>query len=151
MATVLGVPTVVFVVCGWSAIFGHIFLTRLRPGWHVIAIGGSRRSAYNTGIAVRRTVAMCYVAGGVLTSDRRHLLRARLATAGGDIGVGLEVTGADRRVLGGISLGGGKGSVIQGAGGNADRAADHQRPDHDGRCPAASTAWCWRRSSSWPR
>ena len=70
----LGVPTVVFVYA-LVAIFGHIFLTRLRPGWHVIAIGGSRRSAYNTGIAVRRTVALCYVACGVLTAIGGTLLR----------------------------------------------------------------------------
>ena len=50
------------------AIFGHVFLTRLRPGWHITAIGGSRRSAYNSGIAVRRTIASCYVASGVLTA-----------------------------------------------------------------------------------
>ncbi len=108
----LGVPTVVFVYA-LMAIFGHIFLTRLRPGWHVIAIGGSRRSAYNTGIPVRRTVALCYVAGGVLTSVAGIFFASRLATAGGDIGVSLEVTVLTACVLGGISLGGGKGSVTK--------------------------------------
>src|SRR5271170_384109 len=55
----LGVPAValVYIVV---AVFGHVFLTRLRPGWHVTAIGGSRRSAYNSGIPVRRTIALCY-------------------------------------------------------------------------------------------
>ncbi|MCC2105617.1 MAG: ABC transporter permease, partial [Hyphomicrobiales bacterium] len=54
---VLGVPSVAvaYIVV---AIFGHLFLTRLRPGWHITAIGGSRRSAYNSGIAVRRTIAL---------------------------------------------------------------------------------------------
>jgi len=108
----LGIPTVVFAYA-LVAIFGHIFLTRLRPGWHVIAIGGSRRSAYNTGIPVRRTVALCYVAGGVLTSVGGIFFASRLATAGGDIGVGLEVTVLTACVLGGISLGGGKGSVTK--------------------------------------
>jgi ribose transport system permease protein len=108
----LGVPTVVFVYA-LVAVFGHIFLTRLRPGWHVIAIGGSRRSAYNTGIPVRRTVALCYVAGGVLTSIGGIFFASRLATAGGDIGVSLEVTVLTACVLGGISLGGGKGSVMK--------------------------------------
>jgi ribose transport system permease protein len=108
----LGVPTVVYVYA-LVAIFGHIFLTRLRPGWHVIAIGGSRRSAYNTGIPVRRTVALCYVAGGVLTSVGGIFFASRLATAGGDIGVSLEVTVLTACVLGGISLGGGKGSVVK--------------------------------------
>src|SRR5262245_44448686 len=107
-----GVPTVVWAYAV-VAIFGHIFLTRLRPGWHVIAIGGSRRSAYNTGIPVRRTVALCYVAGGVLTAIGGIFFASRLATAGGDIGVSLEVTVLTACVLGGISLGGGKGSVMK--------------------------------------
>jgi ribose transport system permease protein len=108
----LGAPTVVYVYAV-VAIFGHIFLTRLRPGWHVTAIGGSRRSAYNTGIAVRRTVALCYVTSGVLTAVGGIFFASRLATAGGDIGVSLEITVLTAAVLGGISLGGGKGSVMK--------------------------------------
>ena len=61
------------------AIFGHVFLTRLRPGWHITAIGGSRRSAYNSGIPVRRTIALCYVASGVLTAIGALFFAARLA------------------------------------------------------------------------
>ncbi|HSC01009.1 MAG TPA: ABC transporter permease, partial [Burkholderiaceae bacterium] len=106
------VPTVVLAYAA-VALFGHVFLTRLRPGWHVIAIGGSRRSAYNTGIPVRRTVALCYVACGVLTAIGGTFFASRLATAGGDIGVGLEVTVLTACVLGGISLGGGRGSVTK--------------------------------------
>ena len=58
-------------------------MTRLRPGWHITAIGGSRRSAYNSGIPVRRTIALCYVASGVLTAIGALLLRlaARHASA----------------------------------------------------------------------
>ncbi len=108
----LGVPSVVWVYAA-VAIFGHVFLTRLRPGWHVTAIGGSRRSAFNTGIPVRRTVALCYVACGALTAIGGIFFAARLATVGGDIGVGLEVTALTAAVLGGISLGGGKGSVAK--------------------------------------
>jgi len=110
--TWFGVPAVVWFYAA-VAIFGHIFLTRLRAGWHITAIGGSRRSAYNTGIAVRRTVASCYVVSGVLTSMGGIFFASRLATAGGDIGVGLEVTVLTAAVLGGISLGGGKGSVAK--------------------------------------
>ncbi|WP_396434645.1 ABC transporter permease [Limnohabitans sp.] len=107
-----GVPTVVWCYA-LVAVFGHIFLTRLRPGWHITAIGGSRRSAYNTGIAVRRTVALTYVASGVLTAVGGVFFASRLATAGGDIGVGLEVLVLTAAVIGGISLGGGKGSVMK--------------------------------------
>lgn len=108
----VGIPVVVYVYAA-IAIMGHILLTRLRPGWHITAIGGSRRSAYNSGIAVRRTVTMCYVSSGVLTAIGGIFFASRLATAGGDIGVGLEVTVLTAAVLGGISLGGGKGSVMK--------------------------------------
>lgn len=107
-----GIPVVVYVYAT-IAIMGHILMTRLRPGWHITAIGGSRRSAYNSGIAVRRTVTMCYVSSGVLTAIGGIFFASRLATAGGDIGVGLEVTVLTAAVLGGISLGGGKGSVMK--------------------------------------
>ncbi|NEW92561.1 SMP-30/gluconolactonase/LRE family protein [Rhodopseudomonas sp. BR0M22] len=109
---VFGIPSValLYVVV---AIFGHIFLTRLRPGWHITAIGGSRRSAYNSGIPVRRTIALCYVASGALTAIGALFFAARLGTVGGDVGVGLEVTVLTATVLGGITLGGGKGSVAK--------------------------------------
>jgi ribose transport system permease protein len=109
---ILGVPSVALVYL-LIAVFGHIFMTRLRPGWHITAIGGSRRSAYNSGIAVRRTIALCYVASGALTAVGALFFAARLGTVGGDIGVGLEVLVLTATVLGGITLGGGKGSVTK--------------------------------------
>lgn len=110
--SVLGVPSVAYVFAA-IAIYGHVFLTRLRPGWHINAIGGSRRSAYNSGISVRKTVALCYVGCGGLTALGATFFASRLGSAGGDIGVGLEVTVLTAAVLGGISLGGGKGSVTK--------------------------------------
>ena len=111
---VFGIPSVALLYLV-VAIFGHVFMTRLRPGWHITAIGGSRRSAYNSGIPVRRTIALCYVASGVLTSIGALFFAARLGTVGGDIGVGLEVLVLTATVLGGITLGGGKGSVTKSA------------------------------------
>ena len=110
--TIVGVPTVA-AICIAVAIFGHIFLTRLRWGWHIIAIGGSRRSAFNSGIAVRRTVAFCYVAAGVLTSIGALCFASRLSTVGGDVGAGWEVTALTAAVVGGIRLGGGNGSATK--------------------------------------
>jgi ribose transport system permease protein len=111
---VFGVPSIAIVYLA-VAVFGHIFLTRLRPGWHITAIGGSRRSAYNSGIPVRRTIALCYVACGALTGVGALFFAARLGTVGGDIGVGLEVIVLTATVLGGITLGGGRGSVTKSA------------------------------------
>ena len=64
-----------------AAIGGHVMLTRLRVGWHIMAIGGSRRSAYNAGIAVRRTVALSYVACGMLTAVASRLAKKQPASA----------------------------------------------------------------------
>jgi ribose transport system permease protein len=111
---VLGIPSVAIVYLA-IAVFGHIFMTRLRPGWHITAIGGSRRSAYNSGIAVPRTIALCYVACGALTAIGALFFAARLGTVVGDIGVGLEIIVLTATVLGGITLGGGKGSVTKAA------------------------------------
>lgn len=108
----LGLPVV-----GWvyavAAGAGHLMLTRLRWGWHLMAIGGSRRSAYNCGIAVRRTVALSYVGSGLLSAVGGCFFASRLATAGADIGVGMEVLVLTAAVLGGIGLGGGRGSVTK--------------------------------------
>nr|WP_218628140.1 SMP-30/gluconolactonase/LRE family protein [Variovorax sp. dw_954] len=108
----LGLPTVAWFYA-FVAVAGHIMLTRLRVGWHIMAIGGSRRSAYNGGIAVRRTVFLCYVGCGVLSGAAGCFFASRLATAGADIGIGMEVLVLTAAVIGGISLGGGRGSVTK--------------------------------------
>ena len=75
----------------------------MRPGWRLIAVGGARRSAYNAGIKVRRTVFFAYVWSGVLCSLAGFLFAARLGSTGADTGVGLEVAALTAAVLGGNS------------------------------------------------
>lgn len=93
------------------ALLGHVTLTRLRYGWHVAAIGGGRRAAHNAGLSVRGNVASTYLFAGALTGLSAAFFAARLASVGADIGIGMEITVLTAAVLGGISLGGGKGSV----------------------------------------
>lgn len=103
------------VVAAFVCFAGHVTLTRLRLGWHIQAIGGARRSAYNAGISVARTVCTTYVLSGMLAAIAGTLYASRLGAAGSDTGVGLEVAALTAAVLGGISLGGGRGSVVKGA------------------------------------
>lgn len=102
-----------FVVLGVVAITAHIAFTRSGPGWRLLAIGGSRRSAYNMGLPVRRLVCSAYVISGMLVGMAGILYAARLSGSGSDTGVGLEVMALTAAILGGNSLGGGRGSVVK--------------------------------------
>jgi ribose transport system permease protein len=112
MGSILGFPFS-FVVLVVLALIGHILLTRSRPGWRAMAIGGSRRSAHNIGISVRRTVCATYVISGMLCGLGGLLYAARLGGAGTDTGMGLEIAALTAVVLGGNSLGGGRGSIAK--------------------------------------
>ncbi|HVT50382.1 MAG TPA: hypothetical protein VHE77_02365, partial [Dongiaceae bacterium] len=95
------------------AIIAHVVITRSRPGWHMLAVGGSRRSAYNAGIRVKRTVFMTYVISGLCCGLAGFLIACRLSGAGPGTGVGLEISALTACVVGGNSLGGGRGSIAK--------------------------------------
>jgi ribose transport system permease protein len=108
--SVLGVPFS-FVVLATVAIAAHVVLSRLRIGWRIVSVGGSRRAAYNAGIPVRATVCLTYVVSGVLTSLAGTMYASRLSGAGPDTGLGLELSAVTAAIIGGNSIGGGRGSV----------------------------------------
>lgn len=100
-----------FLIFAVIAALVHITLSRLRPGWRLRAVGGARKSAYNAGIDVKRIVCMAYVSSGILTAIAAFIFAARLGSTGADTGIGLEIQVLTAVVLGGVSLGGGRGSV----------------------------------------
>ncbi len=96
------------------AVVAHVAVTRSRPGWHIQAVGGSRRSAFNAGIRVKRTVFMTYVVSGLCCGLAGFLIACRLSGAGPGTGAGLEIMALTAAVVGGNSLGGGRGSIAKG-------------------------------------
>ena len=96
------------------AVIAHIALTRSRPGLHMLAVGGSRRSAHNSGIRVRETVFMSYVISGICSGIAGFLIACRLSGAGPGTGLNLEILALTAAVVGGNSLGGGRGSIAKG-------------------------------------
>lgn len=109
--TVLGVPSS-FLIFALIAVAWHVVLSRMRPGWRLRAVGGARRSAHNAGIHVRQVVCLSYVWSGILTAVAAFLFSARLGSTGADTGIGMEISVLTAVVLGGTSLGGGRGSVF---------------------------------------
>jgi ribose transport system permease protein len=109
---VFGVPFS-FIVTAVIAIVWHVVLSRMRPGWRLMAVGGARRSAHNAGISVRRTICNAYIWSSVLCCLAGFFNAARLGSTGSDTGVGMEITALTAVVLGGNSLGGGRGSVAK--------------------------------------
>lgn len=108
--SILGIPIslALLLVAGIST---HFLLTRMSLGWHIQAVGGSRRAAHNSGLRVSATIASCYVFSGLCAGMAGFLYSARTTNPGAEVGVGFEILALTAAILGGNSLGGGRGSA----------------------------------------
>lgn len=100
-----------FVTLVGALILGHIGLSRSRIGWHVTAVGASRKAARHAGIRVEHVLMLSYVLSGALCGIAGVFYAARLGSASARVGEGMEFTVLTAVVLGGISLQGGRGTV----------------------------------------
>ncbi|MCY4050625.1 MAG: SMP-30/gluconolactonase/LRE family protein [Gammaproteobacteria bacterium] len=110
----VGLIPVSFIFATAVLVIAHIFISRSRRGWHISAIGGSRRSAFNTGINVKKVVCSTYIISGACCGISGFLFGARLNGTGPGTGIGMEILVLTACVVGGISLGGGRGSIAKG-------------------------------------
>ena len=108
--SVLGLPvnaaTLILVL-----LVGHIFLSRSRYGWHLTAIGASRKAARHAGIRVERMLLATYMLSGVLCAAGGVFYAARQGSTDSTTGVCWEFQALTAVVLGGASLAGGRGTV----------------------------------------
>ncbi|WP_127128924.1 SMP-30/gluconolactonase/LRE family protein [Georgenia sp. SYP-B2076] len=93
----------------------HVVLTRSRWGWWLAAVGTDRRSARRNGISIGRVTFLTYVISGVLSASAGVFISARQGSTSASVGVGYEIVALTAVVLGGVSLGGGRGSAIRAA------------------------------------
>jgi rhamnose transport system permease protein len=94
-----------------AAIFG-IVLHFTPFGRSLYAIGANQEAALFAGMRVKRIKLLLFIVSGVVCSAAGILYTFRLSTAVQDNGVGLELSVVAIVLLGGVSIFGGKGSIL---------------------------------------
>ncbi len=102
-------PVVIFMVL---AILFHLVLRFTVYGKHTYAIGSNEDAARMSGINVARHKVMIYAIAGMLASIAAIVLSSKNLTAQAGMGVMYELDAIAMTVIGGVSLAGGRGSII---------------------------------------
>ena len=108
---IFGIPAPVLISV--ATLIASILLLRLTKfGRHVYAVGGNQEAARLSGIATDRVKLIAYVVCGLFASVGSIILTARVASGQPSLGTSLPLESVAAVVLGGVSLFGGRGSVI---------------------------------------
>lgn len=102
-------PVVIFVSL---AILFHLILRYTVYGKHTYAIGSHEAAARMAGINVRRHKVLVYAMAGLLTGIAAMVLSSKNLTAQAGMGMMYELDAIAMAVIGGISLQGGRGSIL---------------------------------------
>lgn len=112
----LSIPVCVIVMAlVWVAVY--YFTTRTRTGRNIFAVGGSERIAQLSAIRVRRTLVIAYTLSGFFAALAGLFLLARSGVGDPSAAEGLDFQSVVAVAVGGISLYGGRGSIIGTLGG----------------------------------
>ena len=108
---VLGIPFPMILVVLIS-IFTFILLKYTRYGRRITAIGGNSDVSFLAGISVEKYQVMNYTISGAIIALASLVLLSRLGSVLADMGGGYELRALAAAIIGGVSLYGGKGSVL---------------------------------------
>jgi ribose transport system permease protein len=112
-ARILGVPAPVLVL-GVVLVSAHVVLTRTPFGRHVYAVGHDPAAARRAGLPTGRVLFVVYVVSGFLAALGGAVAVAQLGAVSPTFGREREFAAVAAAVLGGVSLFGGRGSVLPG-------------------------------------
>ena len=101
-----------FLVAVVIVILGHVALVRTVFGRHVLALGANAESARLSGIRTRALTLVVFALSGLLASVAGVIQCSRLGASDPNAGIGFELQTIAAVVIGGTSLMGGRGSVI---------------------------------------
>ena len=102
-------PVVIFVSL---AILFHVILKYTVYGKHTYAIGSNEEAARMSGISVNRHKVMIYAIAGMLAGVSALVLSSKNLTAQAGMGLMYELDAIAMTVIGGVSLSGGRGSIV---------------------------------------
>jgi ribose transport system permease protein len=108
---VLGIPVPVIIAL-MVLLIAFIVLQYTRLGRRIYAVGGNEEAARLSGIQIGVVKVAAYVFSGVCAAVGSIILTARVASGQPSLGTTLPLESVAAVVLGGISLFGGRGSVI---------------------------------------
>ena len=106
-------------VCAMLLVFllGHVVLNHRRFGRELYAIGGNRAAAVASGVDADRWVRQVYVLSGLLAAFAGWMLAGRVASIQVNLGEGYVFMVFAAAVIGGVSLQGGRGTMLGALGG----------------------------------
>jgi len=106
-----GVPIPIYVM---FAVFFMLWLilARTKFGRNVYAVGGNIRAAFVAGIPIRAVLLITYTISGTLAGIAGVLLASQVTAGIAATGSGYELMAIAAPVIGGISLAGGRGSLL---------------------------------------
>jgi len=108
--TPLGLPNMVIVAIV-VAVIVYYFLNYTRTGRDIFAIGSNPDAAQFAGIRKQRIIFLVYLISGLLTGLAAVLWASRFESAQTNTGLGFELQTVAASVIGGVSTGGGAGTV----------------------------------------
>ena len=109
--TLAGLPLPLFYLVGLYALAWYV-LRYTAFGRSIYAVGGNPNAAKLSGLNVRRTQFYAFVIAGAVAGIGAILMAARLNSGSPNYGVGLELSAIAAAVIGGASLAGGRGNII---------------------------------------
>ena len=112
-ARIAGVPVPVLAL-GAVLIAAHLTLQRTPFGRHLYAVGADPEAAHRAGLPVKRLVLAAYAICGLLAALGGAVAVAQLGAVSPTFGRDREFAAISAAVLGGVSLFGGRGSVLPG-------------------------------------
>ncbi|MBM3138293.1 MAG: ABC transporter permease, partial [Chloroflexi bacterium] len=98
-------------------VLAHIVTTYTPFGRELFAVGANRNAALASGVKPEKRIIQVYMISGFMAALAGWMLAARLTNAMSSLGSGMIFEVMAASVIGGISLKGGQGKIINGLGG----------------------------------